>query len=273
MSKLIKRAFLDTEDGQIHYRIGGEGEPLLLLHMNPRSSDEYRELMPLLARKYRVMAMDFMGFGDSDKPPRQYSVADYAKTIIALLDEIGIEKANILGNHTGTFVSGEVAAAYPDRVNKLILANIDYFDERNRAEIHNTYHEALQIQEDGSHLIERWKFFSSYIDSIELRHRYFVDELKCHGYPPYGILAVIDYTERLVERLGLISCPTLILSGTEDIKELERLGFATPENRQLITKVISHAKAVDIEGGTRCMMNQMPEEISKVVVDFLTQSR
>ena len=40
--KKIKRAFLDTEDGQIHYRIGGEGEPLLLLHMNPRSSDEYR---------------------------------------------------------------------------------------------------------------------------------------------------------------------------------------------------------------------------------------
>ncbi|MEO0687146.1 MAG: alpha/beta hydrolase, partial [Cyanobacteria bacterium J06649_11] len=49
MSKKIKRAFLDTEDGQIHYRIGGEGEALLLLHMNPRSSDEYRELMPILA--------------------------------------------------------------------------------------------------------------------------------------------------------------------------------------------------------------------------------
>ncbi len=39
----IKRAFLDTEDGQIHYRTGGEGKPLLLLHMNPRSSDEFRE--------------------------------------------------------------------------------------------------------------------------------------------------------------------------------------------------------------------------------------
>jgi pimeloyl-ACP methyl ester carboxylesterase len=58
MSKPIKRAFLDTEDGPIHYRIGGEGEPLLLVHMNPRSSDEFRELMPILAQKWRVIAMD-----------------------------------------------------------------------------------------------------------------------------------------------------------------------------------------------------------------------
>lgn len=272
MSKLIKRAFLDTEDGQIHYRIGGDGEPLLLLHMNPRSSDEYRELMPIFAQKYCVIAMDLMGFGDSDKPPRMYSVADYAKTIIALFDELGLEKVNILGNHTGAFISGEVAAAYPERVNKLILANIDYFEEQNKTEIYNTYYEAFQIKEDGSHLIKRWNFLSIYIDSIELRQRCFLDELKCHGYPLYGISAVIDYTERLVERFGLISCPTLLLSGTDDIKELEQLGFATAENRQLIKKVIPHAQEVDIKGGTRGMMNQMPEEISNVVVNFLDQT-
>ena len=88
MKQQIKRAFLDTEDGQILYRIGGEGDPLLLLHMNPRSSDEFRELMPIFAQNRQVMAMDLMGFGDSDKPPRMYTIADYAKTAIALL-EIG----------------------------------------------------------------------------------------------------------------------------------------------------------------------------------------
>ncbi|MEP0897782.1 alpha/beta fold hydrolase [Leptolyngbya sp. FACHB-1624] len=125
MVSRIKRAFLDTEDGQIHYRVGGEGKPLLLLHMNPRSSDEYRELMPIFVQQGRqVIAMDLMGFGDSDKPSRLYSVADYAKTAIALLDELGIEKTDVLGNHTGAFVSGEIAVAYPDRVNKLILGNV-----------------------------------------------------------------------------------------------------------------------------------------------------
>jgi hypothetical protein len=43
-----------------------------------------------------------MGLGDSDKPPRLYSVADYAKTAIALLDELSIKQTDILGDHTGT---------------------------------------------------------------------------------------------------------------------------------------------------------------------------
>ncbi len=89
MNIKVKRAFLDTAEGQIHYRIAGEGEPLLLLHMNPRSSDEYRELIPIIAQKKQVIAMDLMGFGDSDKPPRMYTISDYAQTevVINFLEE------------------------------------------------------------------------------------------------------------------------------------------------------------------------------------------
>jgi hypothetical protein len=56
-------------------------------------------------------------------------------------------------------VSGEVAAAYPERVNKLILANIDYFDERDRIELSNTCYKAFKIKEDGSHLRVKMEFF------------------------------------------------------------------------------------------------------------------
>jgi pimeloyl-ACP methyl ester carboxylesterase len=179
----IKRAFLDTADGQIHYRIGGKGEPLLLLHMNPRSSDEYRELMPLLALHYRVIAMDLMGFGDSDKPPRLYSVADYARTAIALFDELGIEQANVLGNHTGAFVSGELAIAYPDRVKKLILCNVAGFGEAGKADLMRRFEEGFVIQPDGSHLMQRWHARSRYVGSAELNHRWVLDDLKCLAIP------------------------------------------------------------------------------------------
>ena len=111
MNQSIKRAFLDTEDGQILYRIGGEGEPLLLLHMSPRSSDEFREVMPILAQQHQVIAMDLMGLGDSDKPSRIYSMDDYAQTVIALWDHLGIKKSSILGSLTGGYIAGEVAAA------------------------------------------------------------------------------------------------------------------------------------------------------------------
>lgn len=271
MNKPIKRAFLDTEDGQILYRIGGEGEPLLLLHMNPRSSDEYRELMPILAQKYRVIAMDFMGCGDSDKPPRMYSIEDYAKTVILLLDELGIKTINILGNHTGAYVAAEVAAVYSERVEKIILCNIDNFNEEGKAALSKKFAN-LNIQADGSHLIQRWLARADYIGSAELNHRCVLDDLKCFGYPWYAPLAVIDYCQRMPERFRLIKSPTLILSGTEDVKQLERLGFSHPDNREFISTAIPHAKLIDIEGGTICMMNQMPEEISKVVIEFLEDS-
>jgi pimeloyl-ACP methyl ester carboxylesterase len=269
MNQRIKRTFLNTEDGQILYRSGGEGSPLLLLHQNFRSGDEFRELMPIFAQKRRVIAMDLLGLGDSDKPPRMYSIEDYAKTVIQLLDELGIKTTSILGNHTGAFIAGEVAAAYPDRIDRLILCNVDYFDEHHRAALLNKFTERLTIKADGSHLMERWSARESYIGSAELNHRWVLDDLKGFGYPWYAPLAVINYSDAVEERFRLIKCPTLVVSGTEDIKQLERLGFSKAENRGFISKAIPHAKMIEIEGGTICMMNQMPEEISKVVVDFL----
>ncbi|MBE9198898.1 MULTISPECIES: alpha/beta hydrolase [unclassified Nodularia (in: cyanobacteria)] len=268
MNKPIKRAFLDTEDGQILYRISGEGNPLLLLHQNFRSGDEFRELIPILTQNRLVIAMDLLGLGDSDKPPRMYSIEDYAKTVILLLDELGIKTTSILGNHTGACIAAEVAAAYPERVEKIILCNIDNFSEEAKAALSKKF-ENLNIQEDGSHLMQRWLARANYVGFAELNHRWILDDLKCFGYPWYAPFAVIDYCQRMEARLRLIKSPTLILSGTEDVKQLEKLGFANADNREFILTAIPHSHFIDIEGGTICMMNQMPEEIAKVVIDFL----
>ena len=61
----IRRSYADTPEGQIHYAEAGQGKPVLLLHQTPRSWDEYRDVLPILGRKYRVIAMDTIGFGDS----------------------------------------------------------------------------------------------------------------------------------------------------------------------------------------------------------------
>lgn len=271
MNAKIKRAFLDTEDGQIHYRIGGAGEPLLLLHMNPRSSDEYREIMPILAQHYRVMAMDLMGFGDSDKPPRLYSVADYARTAIALFDALGIEQAHVLGNHTGAFVSGEIAAAYPDRVKKLILCNVAGFGEAGKADLMRRFAEGFVIKEDGSHLRDRWLARARYVGSAELNHRWVLDDLKCFGYPLYAVWAVGHYCTDAPERFRSIHCPTLVIWGIDDVEEFERLGLALAKDRFFLAQSVPHARTVEFPGGTICMMNQMPEKIAQTVLEFLQE--
>lgn len=269
MTPKIKRAFLDTEDGQILYRIGGEGDPILFLHMNPRSSDEYRELMPIFAKEHRVIAMDLMGFGDSDKPPRLYTISDYAKTAIALLDKLGIEKTTLFGNHTGAFVAAEVAAAYPDRVDQLILGNVPGFGEMGKAKLLELFDKGFQIKDDGSHLMERWQSRSRYVGSAELNHRWVLDDLKCFGHPLYALWAVANYCIEAEDRVKLIKCSTLILWGLDDVQEFERLGLAKPEDRLFVSQAIPHGKVVEFEEGTICMMNQMPEEVAQVVLDFL----
>jgi pimeloyl-ACP methyl ester carboxylesterase len=271
MKPTIKRAFLDTEDGQILYRIGGEGKPLLLLHMNPRSSDEYRELMPIFARNRRVIAMDLMGFGDSDKPPRMYTIPDYAKTVIALLDELGIKQTSIFGNHTGAFVAAEVAAAYSDRVDKLILGNVPGFGEEGKARLSELFDKGFKIQEDGSHLMQRWQARSRYVGSAELNHRWVLDDLKCFNHPLYAVWAVKEYCLEAEKRLNQIKCPTLILWGLDDVREFERLDLAKAENRHFVAKAIADSREIELETGTICMMNQMPEEISQIAIDFLEE--
>ncbi len=267
--KQIKRAFLDTEDGQILYRIGGEGEPLLLLHMTPRSSDEFREIMPILAQNRQVIAMDLMGLGDSDKPPRIYSVADYAKSAIALWDELGIKKSSILGSLTGGYIAGELAVAYPERVEKLILCNVHGFDREETDKIAKRYSDGFRIKADGSHLMQRWLARTHYIGNGELNHRCVLEDLKCFGSPVYTGMAVANYCLDAQERFRSIKCPTLILSGEKSLEPLEKAGLAKAKNQFWLSKAISHSKKVELEGGTLWMLNQKPEEISTIILDFL----
>ena len=272
MSQLIKRAFLDTEDGQILYRIGGEGDPLLLLHMAPRSSDEFRELMPILAQHRQVIAMDLMGLGDSDQPPREYTVADYGKNAIALWDQLGIEKCSILGSLTGGYIAGAIAATYPERVDKLILCNVPGFDREEQEKILQKYTVGFNLQEDGSHLMARWKARMNVLDNQELNHRCVIDDLKCFGSPIYPAMAATNYFLAAKEKFRLIKCPTLVLSGQKALQPLIKAGLAKVENQLWLADVIPHSHRVELEGGTLWMMNQMPKAIAKIIVYFLDKT-
>ncbi len=271
MSQLIKRAFLDTDDGQILYRLGGEGEALLLLHMAPRSSDEFQELMPILAQSRQVIAMDLMGLGDSDRPPREYSVTDYAKNAIALWDELGIKKCSVLGSLTGGYIAGAIAVAYPERVDKLILCNVLGFDQDEQEKILQKYAAGFSLQEDGSHLMARWLARMNYVNNQELNHRFVIDDLKCFGFPIYPAIAATNYFLAAKEQFSTIECPTLVLSGQKALQPLLEAGLAKAENQNWLLEAIPHSQKVELANATLWMMNQIPEAIAEIVKDFLEQ--
>jgi len=159
-SLAIRRAFVDTDDGQIHVRMSGVRDaatpPLLLLHQSPASSLVYAELLPLLAAKRWSIALDTPGFGESFRPVAQPSIGDYARWIVAAADALGIAQFDLFGMFTGAGTASEIAAHFPSRVRRLILAGPPLFTAKQQA-----YFAAnawpMRPHEDGSHLIAEWR--------------------------------------------------------------------------------------------------------------------
>jgi pimeloyl-ACP methyl ester carboxylesterase len=99
----------------------GSGPPVLMLHGLGGTKISFLPTIAALAPNYRAIAMDAPGFGDSDKPFGKYDAAFMARWAIALLDELGIEQADIVGHSMGGRVALELGMGHPDRVRSLSL--------------------------------------------------------------------------------------------------------------------------------------------------------
>ncbi|MFE7394471.1 alpha/beta fold hydrolase [Streptomyces sp. NPDC057582] len=107
-----------------HAVIGGDGPPLLLVHGWPQNWYAWRMLMPELARKYTVIAVDQRGIGLTDKPQDGYDTRTLANDLIALMDALGHQRFAVVGHDTGMFLSYALAADHPDRVERVALVEV-----------------------------------------------------------------------------------------------------------------------------------------------------
>ena len=116
----------NSSDGVIKYIDQGKGDVLLLLHGVPTSSWLYRKMIDdLVAKGFRVIAPDMLGFGNSDNPEGYeiYSSKEHAKRLIELMDFLGIQSWNHLMHDAGGLWTWELIKNNPNRVSKLIVLN------------------------------------------------------------------------------------------------------------------------------------------------------
>ena len=113
----------------IHYVIGGGGEPLVLLPGWPQTWWSYHHIMPLLAEKYTVIVVDLRGMGDSDKPEEGYSKKNMADDIMELVAALGYDRVHMVGHDIGANVAYSFAVNYPKIIDKLILLDTPPPDE------------------------------------------------------------------------------------------------------------------------------------------------
>lgn len=124
-NRLFRHGTAAVDGVRMHYVTGGTGEPLVLLHGWPHSWYSWRTIMPALAEKHTVYALDLPGLGDSEGAPTGYDKATLARYVHGLLvGELGLEKINLAGHDLGAGVSFQYAAQFPDTV--LRYAHLDY---------------------------------------------------------------------------------------------------------------------------------------------------
>jgi hypothetical protein len=114
-----------VNDIQLHYVIGGQGDPVVLLHGWPKTWYAWHKVMPALTKNYTVIAPDLRGLGDSSKPPSGYDGKTTAEDIYQLVSQLGFSKVFLVGHDIGAQTGAQTgytyAATHPGNVSKLVI--------------------------------------------------------------------------------------------------------------------------------------------------------
>ena len=123
----MRGEFLDVHGSRLYYYAAGSrgvGEPVILLHGFPSSGHLWRDVVPLLPAGHRIIVVDLLGYGRSD-PVRgeKVDVQGHAGRIVAVLDELGVDRAAVVGHELGGGVAQSLAVDSPARVSRLCLVS------------------------------------------------------------------------------------------------------------------------------------------------------
>ncbi len=279
----MKKGYLDTPEGQIHYTTGGTGEPILLLHQTPRSSGMYQELAPILAEEFRVIAMDSLGAGLSDPVPSTVSINDLAANAVHVLDALRIPKAHVFGVHTGATVAGEVAAAWPERVDKLILYGFLMVEGPEREAVVKAGTSGRGMPDfnpadDGAHVMRMWSWAHMQVvrnwwntktmpsreltfDTMKWMHGNMLDVARARDSMNPMHHAVFGYESE--KRLPLIDADTLLIEGTGDFESV------TCRRTSRLEELIPKTTSAELAGGDANVADFFAPQLAELMVGFL----
>ena len=260
-----RRGYADGRFGQVHYQALGDGRPLVLLHQAPMTSGQFDNVYaPLAARGFCAIGIDMPGFGMSDPAPGTPTVSDYAQIVPAVLDALGIDRAALLGHHTGALVATEAAILFPERIDALVINGPLLANEQERANFTQGLHQwelGYAARPHAEHMVElfdiRDRIAEGTIPAARLSE-YVVQGLTGRGAFWHGHHAA--YTYDLAARLPAVTQPTLILTNSGDMihAHADRVRALRPD--------FAYAT---LEGGTVDIVDQQPEAWADAVSAFL----
>jgi pimeloyl-ACP methyl ester carboxylesterase len=267
-----------VHDARVNYVDMGDGPPVVFIHGLAGCWQNWLENIPRFAERHRVVAVDLSGFGLSELPREEISIPGYGRFVDAFLGQIGVESATLVGNSMGGFIAAETAISHPSRVEKLVLVSAaggPALRERNNQSEARVMRAARMFAPIAAaaiarreHMIRRPRLRRMLLLKI-VRHPELIEPELCFevasgGNKPgflHALQAILDYD--FEDRIGEISCPTLIVWGrndeivpVEDAYEYERL---IPGSRKVIFEDTGHVP-----------MLERPERFNALVEEFVS---
>jgi pimeloyl-ACP methyl ester carboxylesterase len=261
----VKRGYLETSHGQLHYRCNGDRElsrasdtPLLLLHQSPSDSRMYGKLMALLDADFWMLAPDNPGFGNSDPLPGGFSLQGCVDAILALLDTLEVPGCYLFGHHTGASIAAELAARAPERVVRLAMSGPTLLGPDLKQALPG---KAAPIPEDdeGNHLTGMWGRMAAKEAGAprDLLLREVVSAFSAGDSYAEAYAAVAEQDFEAL--LRLITAPTLVFAGTDDI-----LYSQLEPSFQCLQQGVKR----EIQGAASFVCETRPDEVASLLREF-----
>ncbi len=230
---------IKSGDAMIYAQICGEGIPLILLHGNGEDLHYFEHQIPLFSKYYKVIAIDTRAHGQSTDGESPLDFTLLAEDVIAVMDELHIDKAHILGFSDGGNTALHIAITYPQRLISLILNGANLFPEGIKMNVRIVdllYYSVCTLFSFMHPKIRKRKVFLS----IMVKHP--------HISP---------------KQLKQISAPTLVIAGENDMiktKHTELIAYSIPNSELIIIPNADHFAA-----------KKMPEIFNPMILKFLNK--
>jgi pimeloyl-ACP methyl ester carboxylesterase len=231
----VRRAYTDCRFGQLHYRHAAPDEPsgkppLVLLHQNPSSSQEYLPLIAEMARDRAVYAFDTPGNGMSDTPPGPQQLEELAGAFADGIAALGLgrdQAIDVFGYHSGTYLCTELAITARSRVGRLVLSGLPMRSAVERAANLAKARAVSLPSEDGDDILAwlRWLWDFTVVQrlpgaDLEQAIWTFRDKGAAMHRRAWTYIGVWSYDAEA--RLPLVTQPVLVLQPDEPLMEVSR---------------------------------------------------
>jgi 3-oxoadipate enol-lactonase len=245
------------------YTDRGEGLPVVFLHAFPFNRRMWEPQVQALSDRYRIIAVDLRGHGESDAPLWRYTLELFADDVTGLLDHLGIQQAVLAGLSMGGYLSFAFYRKYRERVKALVLA--DTRADADKPEMITwRFNLAQKVYQEGAKAVADEmgpKLLSPKAKPAVVEQvRAIILSTQMSGI--VGDLMAIAERPDSTPLLAQITCPTLVLVGQHDV-------LTTPEENKRIADGIKNARFEVIPEAGHMSNLEQPEAFNRAVAMFL----